>query len=98
MSFLTLNSGNDKSEGSCKSFKFGKTVDKRIGLCVSSFYPVINLAVTLEYFWDTCSFMRFSISCQVPIARKLVIKGLGLQQVTVFPVYCNDSSLKSDSQ
>lgn len=87
-----------KVKGAANHFKFGKTVDKRIGLCVSSFYPVINLAVKLEYSWETCSFTRFSISCQVPIARKLVIKGLGLQQVTVFPVYCNDSSLNSDFQ
>lgn len=85
-------------EGAPNRFQFGKTVDKRIGLSVSSFYPVINLAVMLEYSWDTCSFKRLSISCQVPIARKLVIKGLGLHQVTVFPVYCNDSSLKSDSE
>lgn len=64
---------------------------------MSSFYLVINLAVMLEYSWDTCSFKTLSISCQVPIARKLVIKGLELHQVTVFPVYCNDSGLKSDS-
>jgi len=43
--------------------KFAKTVDKRIGLCVSSFYPVINLAVMLEYSWDTYSFKRPFISC-----------------------------------
>lgn len=52
-------------KGAANHFKFGKTVDKRIGLCVSSFYPVINLAVKLEYSWETCSFTRFSISCQV---------------------------------
>lgn len=81
-------------KGAPNHFKFGKTVGKRIGLCVSSFYPVINLAVLSEYSWDTCSSKRLSVSCQVPIARKLVIEGLGLHQVTLFPVYCNDSSLK----
>lgn len=50
----------------------------------------------LENSWDMHSFKTLSVSCQFPTARKLFIKELGLHKVTVFPVYCSDSSLKCD--
>lgn len=38
-----------KVKGVPTQFKFGKTVGKRIALYMFSFYPMINLAVMLEY-------------------------------------------------